>query len=322
MKLLVPERMVKFDLGLPAGLRNAGGGVGVKWARVEEALRLRYPDISRVSSLDEVEGDAVIVEPFWFGSDYKDSVKAFLERKFQFSMVYGTQEELIRWPASLRNALLENVTCITHNCEYLRKIYQCCGIYHSQVLCDPVPSHIFYPTQKVQRIFASGQISWEKNTESVIALFRALRGSGIETHFLGSATMWGETGISDDNVALRFRLQSELQSVTDVFHGNLSQAEVAHVANASMHYVHVAHYDVSVQRQQEAALGGAVLWGLKHPINIERPVFSYNTPQECADALVQFDDVEAQSARVLKYAERYWSYEAFLHQFDIIMKGI
>ena len=321
MRLLYPEAVSRFDIARAPGMTNAGGGMGTKASRVEEVLRQRYPDVRRVSALEEVDSDAVIVDALWFVNDYEGKVESFLNRKFRFSMLYGSQECILSWPAKYRAQLLAGITCVTHNCEYQRAMYRSCGIFHSQYLCDPVPEHIFYAAPKVQRVFASGQISWEKNTRALIELYRALQGSGIETCYMGSATMWGEN-VSSSAMSMRYRLESELQSVTDIFHGNLSQAEVAKVSNTSMHHVHVAHYDCSCQNQQEAALGGAVLWGLKHPINMERPVFAYAKPRECAKAMRLFIDTNQKSTQVREFAERNWSYAAFLRQFDKILQGV
>ena len=325
MRILVPEAVAQFDLRMPVGNRNPGGGMSVKYARVEEALRQRYPDVRRVSTLAEVETESVIVDALWFLDNLASKVDAFLTRKFRFAMLYGSQECLLTWPNKHRVKLLSGIDVITHNCDYQRAMYRACGIHHSQFLCDPVPEHVFYPAPKVPRIFASGQISIEKNTPALIALFEMLQGSGIETGYLGSATMWGET-VSSASVAMRYRLQSELEAVTDTFMGNLSQAEVARISNASAYHVHVAHYDCSCQNQQEAAMGGAVLFGLRHPINAERPVMQCHEISELAASIIKVHGIDdgrpLGEEAVHEYAMSHWSYAAFLSQFDRILQGV
>ena len=321
MKILVPDAIASYDIAHAPGMSNPGGGMGVKFARVEEVLRQRYPDVARVSSLAAVDTDAVIVDALWFVNDYQKNVDDFLARNFRFALLYGSQECLLTWPNAWREKLIAGVTCVTHNCDYQRAMYRACGIYHSQFLCDPIPEHIFYPAQKARRVFASGQISAEKNTAAVIELFTALQGSGIETCYIGSATMWGEN-VSAAAVSQRYRLEGELQAVTDVFHGNLTQSAVAQISNTSRYHVHVSHYDCSCQNQQEAALGGAVLWGLKHPINAERPVFAYADTREMARGMRRFTGDAHKSAQVHEHAVARWSYAAFLQQFDKIVRGI
>ena len=118
-------------------------------------------------------------------------------------------------------------------------------------------------------------------------------------------------------------LAAELGDVTDRFLGNISQAEAAHWANGSLYHIHVAEHDCSCQNQQEAALGGAVLWGLTHPLGAERPVFWYQSPVEVADAILSYQhtlDAGQQSQDVYDFAMAHWSYEAFLQQFNRILQ--
>ena len=110
-----------------------------------------------------------------------------------------------------------------------------------------------------------------------------------------------------------------------IFYGNLTQAEVAKVYNTSMFHVHVAHYDCSCATQQEAAMGGAILFGLGHPLNTERPVIQWKTIEELAAAIAhtyENSDLEAESEKISNYALKRWSYEAFFKQYDRILKEV
>ena len=89
--------------------------------------------------------------------------------------------------------------------------------------------------------------------------------------------------------------------------------------------MHVAQYDCSCQNQQEAALGGAVLWGLTHPLGAERPVFWYKSPVEVAEAICLYEETleaKQRSQDVYDFAMAQWSYEAFLRQFDKILREV
>ena len=217
MNILVPKSLTQFDITKPLGMKNPGGGMGTKYSRVRDLLSQRYPNIRLVSDIDEIDSDSVIVDAFWFASNPKEKVDAFLDKEFRFSLLYGSQENLLTWPNTPRKKLLGSITHITHNCRYQQNLYRVCGIYHSRFLCDPVPEHIFYPAPKNPRIFCSGQISWEKNTIELIKLYRILQEeTDIKTCYAGTATLWGENVCSTAK-SMRNRLETDLQEVTDDF---------------------------------------------------------------------------------------------------------
>ena len=320
--ILVPKAIVGFDAQKPVGDSNAGGGMGIKYARVEEALLHRYPSVSRISRLDKVTADVVMIDPtlFVWGTTVP-TVAELQELEIPFSLLSCEEQTIMGLPNRNRRDLVKSSTWITHNGVYLRSMLRSCGIYQSQFLCAPVPEHLFYPAKKVPRIVAIGQVSWEKNTEAVIDIFRALQGSGIETVYIGSATSWG---LSDyfETTSLRHRLEDSLREVTDVFLGNVSQQEVARWLNTSMHHLHVAHYDTSCQNQQEAALSGCILWGLTHPLSAERPVFWFEEPLACAEAIRGYTYDAGRAEEIHRHALAKWSYAAFLNQFDKLMMEV
>ena len=320
--ILVPDTIARYDISQPPGPANAGGGMSVKYARVEEALSMRYT-VRRLSDVEDVNADIVIVDPLWFtwGGDIDEKTEAFLCCGFERVLICGSESNLLYWPHRLRaRVVIQDATWRTHNSRYQRQFLRTCGIYDSQYLCDPVPESLFYPATKAPRIYASGQISWEKRTESLVELYTYLQGSHVETCYVGSATTWGD----DDNpesLSERFRLQALLQDVTDTFHGNVTQAQVARISNTSQFFMHVAEHDTSCQGEQEAAMGGACLFGLGHPINAERPVRQFVDIAECAEAILQTRITSRANTKVHDFAMRNWSYEAFLKQFDRLQSG-
>ena len=321
--ILLPVPMDTYDLSRAPGIENPGGGVGVKYGRVQEALSSQYT-VRRVSHLEDVNADIVIVDPLWFVcGDIEERSAEFLCCGFERVLVCGSDANLLQWPERLRAQVVkQEATWRTHNSRYQQGFFRTCGIYDSHFLCDPVPEYIFYPAKKAVRVYACGQISWEKRTELLVELFTYLQGSHIETCYIGSASTWGD----DDNpkgVSRRFRLQDALEDVTDIFLGNVTQAETAHYSNTSLHHMHVAEYDVSCQNMQEAGMGGAILWGLTHPICSERPVHQFTDIAQCAEAMLASATSVAPEAdmQVYEYAMKHWSYEAFLKQFRRIVGG-
>ena len=137
---------------------------------------------------------------------------------------------------------------------------------------------------------------------------------------MGSAQTWGDT-TSEVAQRDRFRLEAELREVTDIFLGDVRQDTVAYYANAAMHHIHVAFHDTCCQNQQEAALAGATLWGLTHPINSERPVKQFRTIDALIDALCSNENPPAYTNQnVLAHARKHFSYAAVLEQFHRIVR--
>ena len=320
--ILIPEAIVGYDLALPPGHSNAGGGMAVKYARVEEALASLYT-ARRVSALEDVTADIVIVDPLWFcwGMDFEEAAEAFCCAGLERVLICGSEQNLLTWPARWRAEIVHRqARWCAHNTRYQQRLFRVAEIYDSEFLCDPIPEHVFYPAEKEPRIYSSGQISWEKRTGDLVELFTYLQGSDIETCYIGSATTWGDNDYPSA-VSERHRLQSALEDVTDIFLGNVSQAKVAAYANTSLHYVHVSEHDTSCQAQEEAGMGGAQLWGLRHPLNAERPVRQFVSVAECAQVILDTPISLESQQRTYDYAMKHWSYEAFLNQFHKILAG-
>ena len=325
INILLPKAVAQYDMSRPPGFDNPTCGMGLKYARVEEALRLRYPNVRRVWDVDQVNADVVIVDPLWFKHGERDTrlqvLDEFLRQNYGCVLLFGAEQFLMVMPDELRRRLLPNVTWVTHCSRYQQHVFRTRGIHNSTYLSDPIPE-IFAPGTKVSRVYTASQVNWEKRTNHLIEIYAALQYTPIETVFVGSATMWGEH-ISNIERGVRFRLQSDLESVCNTFVGNAAAQEVSVWANTSMHHVHVGQHDVSSPNQQEAALSGCVLWGMGHPLNEERPVYQYRHAREIVDAMLKMERSEWQkrSEMVREFALRHWSYEAFLTQFARLLQG-
>lgn len=324
--ILLPEKIARYDLSKPPGPDNPTAGMGVKYARVEEALRQRYPDARRVWEIEKVKAETVIVDPVWFRCATEGPpermavVEKFIQHGFKRVLLAGSEQFLMVFPDEVRQALMPHVTWVTHNSTYQQNALRSRGIYHSEFLCDPVPD-AFFPAEKVPRVYTASQISWEKCSHDLIKVYAALQYTDIETVYVGSATMWGEN-VTDTELATRYRLQTELRAVCDVFLGNAPASEVAEWGNAAMHHLMVSQHDCSAQSQQEAALAGCLLWGTTHPLNGERPVYQFNTVDELIDALRSMDTkaYKERAEQIREHALKRWSYAAFLNQFEEILR--
>ena len=106
IKFLVPSKIATYDLSRPPGLRNRGGGMGVKYARVEEASRIHF--CQRITSVDEIEPhDIVFADWLWFvaSDDKVDAVKSFIELP-NVKGIYGSELSILNCQSKLVKQLI------------------------------------------------------------------------------------------------------------------------------------------------------------------------------------------------------------------------
>ena len=326
LKFLVPDKCVGYDLSRPPGLRNPGGGIGVKYARVEEASDFHL--CQRASSLDEIEADDIVFADWlWFlpdkkGETHVDKVKAFVSLP-NLKGIYGSELSVLTWESQLLKQLIAGTHIITHNTDYQRNLYGILGIYTSRFLCDPIPESVFSPLSqgRERRLVFMGQISLAKRSNAVIEIFNALKGSGVERCYMGGRTMWGDYAPTK----IESKLHDEIESASDIFMENATQAEVAAVVNGSSFYGHVSHHDVASSACQENMMSGSVVFGLSHPVLQERTPHRFREPLELANAVRGYElDSPQHTADIdnaLQVASQ-WSYQAWNQQLEAILRSV
>lgn len=309
------------------GPTNQGGGVALKYARVEEACR---PDFKgeRIGSIDEIEpDDIVLVDWMWFRMTSEgekttpvDRVKSFVELP-NLKLIYGSEFCVSTLPGQLINLAAESADIILHNSNHLRNLYQTIGIYNSSFLSDPVPP-IFSPSiSKKPRVIAMGQISKAKNTSAAATVFEGLNDTDVERVFIGGRSLWGKD-MSDRG---SLRAQADIEEVSDIFVENAPQARVAELCNDATYYIHFAYHDVSSFAGQENMSSGNIVFGLGHPILKERTAYRFNSPQEIVESIKNYAiDSEAYQVdlgKTLEIASR-WSYNAWRGQMYNILRKL
>lgn len=319
MDCLIPYTLADYDLLRPPGPDNPGGGVSTKYARcasIPGDLSFR-----RITTIPEVSADTVWADWLWFspafmgeGEDEKEErIEAFLGLDVQFKGISGTELNVLTWADKHRKRLIEGVDVITHVNAYHRQMYRYCGIEESRFLCDPVSEYLFYPARKVNRLVCMGQIGPHKRSELVVELFTLLKGTGIQTCYLGSGKMWGMAKNREYN-----ELHEQIEAVADKFVENATEAQCAYWLNTSKYYAHVAWHDVSPISQRENALGGNVTFTLTHPGMVEVTPYRYQTVAQMAEGILAYHAdpkrfrVDSQAAR--DFGMRTNSYQAWRQQ--------
>ena len=166
-----------------------------------------------------------------------------------------------------------------------------------------------------------GTVGEMKRSGAVVELFKALKGSGVETCYIGGAGMWGGYESTKRDLALH----REIESVADIFIENATQQKTAEMLNTSSYYAHVSHHDVSSIGCQENMSAGNVVFGLLHPILAERTPYRFNNVQDLATAIADYPfQSEQHEMDVSKMTSKSneWSYQSWIEQIDSILRII
>ena len=314
---LVPHKYLDYDLNRAPGLENPGGGVATKIQRVFEVANQRWY-MSLISEIEECRAPVLIVEPLWASVGSKpleecvEALAAYFEaQKFiEQKILYCTELDILQWPNGVRQKFLELFDVVTFCCDYQRGLFRAYNISSCVCLCDPVPERVFFPaSQKERLVVGVGKISWKKNSEGLIELFRMLSDSKYESVYLGGVTMWG-----DSESEYNSDLERELRAVTQHYVGNVRQQDVAYYLSRAAFFVHAAYHDTNSESQLEAALSGCVTLALGHPTMRGRGDFTeLGDVRSMADAILGFsdEDIRAAGVRSRSWALERCSYEVF-----------
>lgn len=322
LDFLVPSPFVKYDLSRPPGFRNLGSGVGVKYARVEQAGGDNYT-CRRISDVSEIESTIIFADWLWFvvEADPIDQVKSFLALDNKLKIIYGSELCVLGWSLNLLHRLLEGVDLVTYNTHYQRKLYRTRGIYNSRFLCDPIPEQTFFPIdEKERRLVCVGQISEAKRSDAVLKIFSELQGN-VETAYIGGNFVWGANHNKADG-----DLHQSIQGIADIFIENATELEVAKIVNSSSFFAHTAMMDTCSCSQQENSTAGNITFALTHPTMRERTPYCFDTVDELVEVLLEYPELGSEChtkdvSEALATSES-WSYAAWRNQVAQLLKMI
>lgn len=101
--------------------------------------------------------------------------------------------EALRWRGNLRKKVLSTLSGVFTTCDYQENLLKRVGI-GSRRLTEPINEFLFYPGLKNQKqIVATGNASHVKNTEMLIAFYRALEGKGYHRIYIGDPLVGGNS---------------------------------------------------------------------------------------------------------------------------------
>lgn len=319
---LTCSKWLNYDVNILPEKQGFGGGMPVKTQRVLDVLGRRY-FVRGISEVSEATAPLMVIEPLRFNllEAHEDphQILADLQAHPAKKLLYCSEMALLRMDPDLRNGIFNSIDAISCNCLYQAEMFKYISVKPNAILTDPIPCHIFKPSEKRQRrVIATGNISWQKNASYLVEIFSELQQLGIETCYIGSASLWGQTSDPEN-----LRLERELKQVTDHYYPSLTQADTAEVMRECSVGLWVAWHECFGMGLAELMASGLHCWMFPHGLRNERPGlnFDFNTAKEGAAAISE--KIENPPAR-LSRTSRKWavenvSYEAFLSQFyDII----
>ena len=319
------EKYLKYDLQKPPGIDNSGGGVATKTQRVLEACApWMIKGTHKFSSASKYH--VVLVEPLVFCANnemsVEDRVEAY-EGMDCIKILYCTEMAFVRIPKPLRDKVVEASDYITCVNRYHRDVFHAYDVPIDSILCDPIPDHVFTPGElKDRKIVAANRIDWKKNTQELINAYEIFKTeTDFKLEYVGDAKMWGH----DEDTPANKDMAHKLEDICDVYHGAISQADVAKVFGSSAVFFHCAFHDVYSEGLWEALHCGCV--PMSHGYHVlfnDITEHRYTDMGELIDSLNNMgpDEFEQESERVKNLANQVCSYATFQTQISDIFKKL
>ena len=173
---------------------------------------------------------------------------------------------------------------------------------------------------RTSQLVALGNISWQKNTQQLVQLFKALKGK-VERVYAGSHSLWR----SDDQDASAIRLQNELYEHCDKVIPECTISEFAKILYESKYGVWVSTHDTTSTATISMFRAGIPVIGAQHGYADEIPVRTAQGTENQLKAirdLLNGDDEEmgVWSEHVSDWAEQNASYAAFIDQLNGVLR--
>ena len=230
-----------------------GGGIMSKYLNVRKAL----PEATYTTTLSDVHTPVAIIEPltFWgldgIGEEcrYEEKRDALAEYA-GVKLLWAEEQEVLRWWGGPRKEILERVHGVLACNQYQAQLLKSVCDVPIRVLYTPIDENLYVAREKKPRVVAVGKIGLQKNSDTLIELFRLLKGQ-VETVYVGNAGLWGHYTYKSD-----VELERELASVVDVYVKSATAAETAAIVGESLCYVNLSVYDVGCLSYLEAAMSG------------------------------------------------------------------
>ena len=225
-----------------------------------------------------------------------------------------SEMEVLRWRDTLRKKVLSTMSGVFTTCDYQENLLKGVGV-DSRRLTEPINEFLFYPGLKNRKqIVAIGNASHVKNTEMLIAFYRALEGKGYHRVYIGGPLVGRHVNPVDKHFQYSMDLYHALKTVCDEFHEPSPGTKVARIFSESEFYVNFAYHEGGCRAALEALMCGCgIIWG-QHPLGKELPVLCQaSIVEEAIDAL-ESNTGKINIKQLRKHALKHYSYASVRKQ--------
>ncbi len=323
-----PEFWGDYHVNFPVTASHPTNGMRTRMSALHYALEFEV-----ITDIKDAKGD-LLIEPFaikpreedrkelaekgWPAVEWEALEYLYAQQVSDYSggkkYLICSEMEVLRWRGNLRKKVLSTMSGIFTTCDYQENLLKVVGV-DSKRLPEPINEFLFYPgLKKRKQIVATGNASHVKNTEMLIAFYRALEGKGYHRVYIGGPLVWGYVDPTDKHFRYNMELYHELKTVCDAFHEPSPGTKVARIFSESEFYVNFAYYEVGCRTALEALMCGCgVIWG-QHPLGKELPVLCQASTVEAAVDALESNTGKINIKRLRNHALKHHSYASVRKQ--------
>ena len=177
---------------------------------------------------------------------------------------------------------------------------------------------------KDREIYSAGQITPEKNVQSIVEIFEAIpKEAELHKTYLGSVNLWA----GNNRPGASRKLEDDLSHVCDHLESEIPYVEMPKRIGKIWGYVADTLYDFSSFSMTEAMACGCWIFTGRHLMYDERPGKRFETTKEAVQHIMdQLEATPPESGVINEEARQFVvdqnSYTAFRKQFKNIVGGI
>ena len=315
----VPNRFVNYSPTEPVSSTNKGGGVSTKSHRVCEAWD-QYYDVVMMEGFDQYpKAHTLVFEPLMIrlARNSEQVIQAYANHDAALKVLYCSEQSILEIPKKIRDVLFKISSVVTTCCDFQADQLVTMG-YSSIRLCDPIPPLFFNSdSTKDLSVMGIGLISYQKNSEQMVEIFKQLSKYKVRTVYIGGASLWGSEAPADS------RLENELRKYCTEFHHNVAQSQVASVMHGISMGVFNTYHETCSESNQEANAAGVLGFYGGHSLWLERPgIHGLVTAEDYVDSMASktkgFTELPDADYRLEaeSWAQAHCSYKTFIDQWQ------